>query len=108
MKTNSPSLEPVSDPDETPISQLKSLGPKSAEMLARAGINSLSQLRELGSVVAYVRTKRANQGASLNLLWALESALCGLRWQEVAREYRTSLLLAVDELESRGIDRPRC
>lgn len=100
MKTNRPSLEPASDLDETPISQLKSLGPKSAEMLAKARITSFSQLRELGSVAAYVRTKRANRGASLNLLWALESALCGQHWQEVAREHRTSLLLAVDELEA--------
>ena len=51
------------------------------EMLARAGITSLSQIREIGSVVAYVRAKRANRGASLNLLWALESALCGQSWQ---------------------------
>lgn len=101
MKTINPSLERAFDPAGTPISQLKGLGPKSSEMLAKAGITSFSQLRKLGSVAAYVRTKRANRGASLNLLWALESALCGQHWQEVAREYRTSLLLAVDEFETR-------
>ncbi len=30
----------------------------------------------------------------MNLLWALEGAISGLHWQEVAREHRTSLLLA--------------
>jgi DNA transformation protein len=81
------------------ISELKSLGPKSQEMLARAGILTVSQLRELGSVETYVRAKRANSGVSLNLLWALESALTGEPWQQVAKRHRASLLLAVEERE---------
>lgn len=82
------------------ISQLKSLGPKSQEMLARAGIQTVAQLRALGSVEAFVRAKRANRGVSLNLLWALESALTGQPWQEVAQQHRASLLLAVEARES--------
>jgi hypothetical protein len=62
-------------------------------MLARAGIQSATELRRIGSVAAYVRVKRAGCNASLNLLWGLESALCGLPWQEVARVHRTSLCL---------------
>jgi DNA transformation protein and related proteins len=81
------------------IGELKGLGPRSQEMLARAGILTVTQLRELGSVEAYVRTKRANSGASLNLLWALEAALTGEAWQSVARRHRTSLLLALEERE---------
>jgi len=81
------------------IADLKSLGPKSQEMLARAGVVSIAQLRALGSVPAYVMAKRANRKVSLNLLWALESALSGESWQEVARLHRTSLLLAVEEYE---------
>ncbi len=81
------------------IHDLPSLGPKSQEMLARAGITTVAQLRALGSAAAYVQTKRVNGNASLNLLWALESALTGEPWQEVARRHRTSLLLAVDDLE---------
>jgi DNA transformation protein and related proteins len=82
------------------IKDLKSLGPKSQDMLAKAGITSVEQLRTMGSVAAYVQTQRIQNNVSLNLLWALESALTGLPWQEVAREHRTSLLLAVeDEIE---------
>jgi len=81
------------------IADLKSLGPKSQEMLARAGVTSITQLRNLGSVPAYVIAKRANSNVSLNLLWALESALSGEPWQEVARLHRTSLLLALEEHE---------
>ena len=89
------------------ISGLKSLGPKSQEMLARAGITSVEQLRQTGSVEAYHRAKQANGNVSLNLLWALESALTGQPWQEVARIHRTSLLLALDALEQQTCSRQK-
>ena len=78
------------------LDELPNLGPKSAAMLAAAGIHTLAQLRALGSVAAYARVKASNANASLNLLWALEGALTGLPWQTVAREHRTSLLLALE------------
>lgn len=81
------------------LSTLPNLGPKSQAMLAAAGITSLAQLRQLGAVAAYSRVRRSGANASLNLLWALEGALTGLPWQQVAREHRTSLLLALETHE---------
>jgi TfoX-like protein len=79
---------------------LSTLGPKSAQMLARAGITTLEQLRNVGSIAAYVAAKRAGTNASLNLLWGLEATLSGLHWLEVAKSHRTSLLLALDQYEN--------
>lgn len=76
------------------------IGPKSVEMLQAAGIATLSQLKEIGSVQAYLMVKRANCNPSLNLLWGLESVITGEHWQEVARHHRTSLLLALEEAEN--------
>jgi DNA transformation protein and related proteins len=70
-------------------------------MLQAAGIDSIEALQRLGAVQAYVLVKRAGCKPSLNLLWGLESALSGLPWQEVARLHRTSLLMALEELEAR-------
>lgn len=81
------------------IRSLPGLGPKSEAMLACVGIMSVQQLRKLGSVRAFVMVKHARLRPSLNLLWALEGALTGQPWQHVAREHRTSLLLAVEERE---------
>jgi DNA transformation protein len=78
------------------ICELKSLGPKSQKLLAKAGITSIAQLQKLGSVEAFVLTKEKNPGVSLNLLWGLESALSGEPWQLVARIHRASLLLALE------------
>jgi DNA transformation protein len=81
------------------IADLPNLGPKSTAMLKLAGISNVQRLRSLGSVAAYVAVKRKSPAASLNLLWALEGALSDTPWQVVAREHRTSLLLALDQCE---------
>ena len=49
----------------------------------------------------------ATAGTPVNLLWALEGALTGLPWQAVARDHRTSLLLALETHES-SVQRARC
>jgi DNA transformation protein len=82
------------------IAGLPNLGPKSKEMLASAKIKNVAQLRRLGAVAAYAQVKLKNARASLNLLWALEGALTGLPWQTVAREHRTSLLLALEQYQA--------
>ncbi len=84
------------------LASAANLGPKSAAMLGAAGIDSLEQLKALGSVAAFAMVKRSNPRASLNLLWALEGALTGESWQTVAREHRASLLLALESCKCPG------
>ena len=55
-------------------------------MLTKPGIRSLAKLEARGAVGAYLAVKRIRKGASLNLRWALEGALTGRPWQDVARE----------------------
>lgn len=80
---------------------LPNLGPASATMLAAAGIHDVDTLRALGAAAAYSAVRRAGARPSLNLLWALEGALSGRRWQDVAREDRLRLLLEVERLEGK-------
>lgn len=103
-----PSALPVNDGQQThlathlanePLADLRNLGPKSHAMLAQAGIHSPEQLQQLGSVLAYAKTKAVCKQASLNLLWALEGALSGRPWQEVAEQDRASLLMALEDVE---------
>jgi DNA transformation protein len=79
------------------VAALKNLGPKSQEMLAKAGIKTEAQLRKLGAVRAYAKTKAVCPKASLNLLWALEGALTGKDWKAVAESERASLLMALED-----------
>jgi predicted flap endonuclease-1-like 5' DNA nuclease len=75
---------------------LTNIGPVSKRMLAAAGITSIETLRRLGAVEAYRRVRSHDPRASLNLLWALEGALTGRPWEDVARNDRLSLLLQLD------------
>lgn len=81
------------------IADLPGFGPKSQQMLARAGIHTLEQLRELGAVRAYMLVKRCGARASLNLLWAMAGALLGRHWRDVAKHDRLRLLLELEEAE---------
>jgi len=69
-------------------------------MLRVAGVRSVAHLRRLGSARAFLRVQAAGQRPSLNLLWALEGALTGVPWREVARLERTRLLLELDDLQT--------
>jgi len=74
---------------------LPDFDPIARQMLARAGIHSLEELRTLGSVQAYVLTQAANAHVGLPLLWALESTLTGQPCRQVERQHRTRLLRAL-------------
>ncbi len=84
------------------IADLPNLGPRSQRMLERTGIRTVAQLRALGAVRAYVQVKLANKDASLNLLWAMEGALTGQHWQDVAKRERLRLLLELEDAQSAG------
>jgi len=75
---------------------LPNLGPASRRLLADVGLGTVDNLRRIGAVAAFARVQARHPSVSLNLLWALEGALTGERWQDVAREHRTSLLLALE------------
>jgi DNA transformation protein len=81
------------------IADLPNFGPKSQQMLEKAGIKTVEQLRDLGAVRAYLQVKHCGGNASLNLLWALEGALTGQHWQVVAKQNRLRLFLELEDME---------
>ena len=64
------------------------LGLVSSEMLKAIGIEDLGALKKVGSIAAFVAVKEANYKPTLNLLWALEGAITGCHWQQIARNSR--------------------
>jgi predicted flap endonuclease-1-like 5' DNA nuclease len=92
MATKRKSLTPV-------IADLRGLGPKSHAMLVSAGITTVGQLKKMGAVRAYVKTKRANKSVSINLLYGLVGALDDCHWRDVQRERKLELLNAIEECE---------
>ncbi|MFM2400388.1 MAG: hypothetical protein RL341_2545 [Pseudomonadota bacterium] len=82
--------------DSCSISDLKGLGAKSAAALSKVDICTAARLRGLGAVDAYVRLIKAGHPHNLNMLWALEGAVTGRDWRDVAKTERLRLLLALD------------
>lgn len=81
--------------DRLPVAQLRNLGPKSALMLAEAGIRTIAELRALGAVKAYRWVK---DKASLNLLWAIAAGLDDRDWRDLGEDEKASLLAEVRRL----------
>ncbi len=94
-----PAVTTPPPPAALALAAAANLGPASARMLAEVSIMTLAQLRRIGAVAAYVRCRRANPRASLNLLYALAGALDGVHWQAVRRTRRLELLTAVEDCE---------
>ncbi|WP_242112872.1 TfoX/Sxy family protein [Luteimonas aquatica] len=86
--------------------KLRNVGPKSAAWLRQVGLRTLDDLAAAGPVEAFMRVKRAGFRPSLNLLYALEGALCDCHWQEVP-EARRAQLVAEAEAATALLPAPR-
>ena len=80
------------------LTKLKNIGPKSAARLREAGIGSREHIAALGAVEVYQRL-RQQYPASLTMLWALQGALLGLPYNQIAREIKAALLNELARLE---------
>ncbi len=78
---------------------MPNLGPRSAAMLAKAGILTPAELDALGAVQAYLRVQACGEGVSYNLLYAIHGALTGRRWNRLPPDEKLDL---VRELEFAG------
>ena len=70
---------------------MRNLGPVSKRWLAEVGVADLEDLRREGVVETYLRVRDLWDGASLNLLYALEGAVEDISWQEVTPERKRQL-----------------
>ena len=72
--------------------QLKNLGMASVNILHAIGINTYSDLKDIGSVEAYRRIKSRGINVSKVMLYALEGALLDLPWNELALDLKEQLV----------------
>lgn len=78
------------------VIDLPNLGPRSAEWLQSIGVETEADLRAIGAVEAYCLIRAQRQGASLNLLYALEGALTQRPWNSFSAEEKAALQAAVE------------
>jgi DNA transformation protein len=68
------------------------IGADTEAKLVQVGIDSFEKLEKTGSQQAFLRLQAIDPGACLNLLYALEGAIEGIRWHDLSREKKQELL----------------
>jgi DNA transformation protein len=87
------------------LAALPNLGPVSARWLVAAGITSPAILRTRGAVAVFRQVAMHRAGdVSFNLLYALEGAIRGVRWDKLPRADRDALRAAANAPVSKRDD----
>lgn len=82
------------------IRDLAGLGPKSEQMLAAIGIETVEGFMAADAFELYLQLRAQQPGLSLNMLYAMLGAQQNRPWQEVAREDKTAILMRLDDLNA--------
>jgi DNA transformation protein and related proteins len=78
--------------EKTSLTGIINIGKDTESKLIEAGIDSIEKLTELGSEQAFLRLQAFDPGACLNLLYGLEGAILGIKWNELSPEKKQALL----------------
>jgi len=70
---------------------LPNLGKTLVEKLIRVDIKSPEELRSVGSENAFIRIKTVDNDACINMLYALEGAVRGIRWHDLDHNRKKEL-----------------
>jgi DNA-3-methyladenine glycosylase I len=87
----------------TPLALLPNLGPASSRWLSSVGVRTRRDLEKLGPVAAYALLRQHGYNASLNLVYAIEGALTGRKWNRLPAARKQELAMA-----ARDALVPRC
>ena len=77
------------------LSQHENFGVTSERWLNAIGVYSIEDLRKCGSVHAYRLLKDQGLNVSTNMLYAMEGALLGIRWDKLPVDIKFELREAV-------------
>ncbi len=80
------------------LRDLKGFGPKSEEILAKVGINSVEDFMGINPYQLYRKLKADVKGTGLNSMYAILGAREGLYWQEIAKTRKTEILMTLDDM----------
>lgn len=81
------------------LSTLPNIGKTLAEKLKVVGINTPDLLRSTGSEDAFIKLKTVDQEACINMLYALEGAIQGIRWHDLDRKRKSELKDFFDQIK---------
>lgn len=78
------------------IRDLRGLGEKTEETLAKVDVHSLKELQNIGAIRVFLSLKEAGLKPSLNFLYALVGALQNRSWLDIAQNEKGKLLMEME------------
>ena len=76
----------------TSLANQINIGSVLAQKLAEIGITTIEQLRITGAEQAFIRLETLDCTACINMLYALEGAVQGVRWHSLPKERKHELM----------------
>ncbi len=73
------------------LPKLPNFGPTLADKLNRIGVIPIDKLADMGSVEAVMRIGQTDESACYNIRYAIEDAICGVRWHAIPKDERGHL-----------------
>lgn len=77
--------------------QLKNLGMASVNILHAVGINTYTDLRNIGAVEAYRRIIARDINVSKVMLYALQGALLNIHWNDLSPDMKLQLVTEAEQ-----------
>ncbi|MBA98618.1 TfoX/Sxy family protein [Sulfitobacter sp.] len=87
-----------------PVSSIRNLGPAFEESLARVGIHTADELRELGADAAYEKLLRAGSRPHFIAYYVLVMGLQGRPWNDCKGTEKKALRVRFDALKASAHD----
>ncbi len=78
------------------LTKLKNIGPTLAQKLQGIGVESLEDLKKLGSIEVVLQIRVKDLSACYNMLYAIEGAIQGIRWHNIPPDERAQLKAGFD------------
>lgn len=79
---------------------LPNIGKEVAKKLVDVGIGDAESLKEVGSEQAFIRISAIDESACINMLYALEGAIQGIRWHGLSPERKHELKIFFNMLKN--------
>jgi len=80
----------------TDLSQQINIGKELEKKLIKAGIDNFKELKTKGSEKSFLLIRAFDNEACINMLYALEGAIQGIRWHNLSLEKKKELKLFFD------------
>ena len=73
------------------LSKQENIGKELEKKFIKVGINNFAELQSLGTEKAFIQLQAIDLGPCLNMLYAIEGAIQGIRWHNLTKERKQEL-----------------